>query len=109
MSWTKDNKGFFYSRFESPETLKKDDMQGAGTETDKLKNQRIYYHRVGTKQEEDTLVYEDLTQPEWMFDATVTNDGKYMLIGVAKDTNRINLLYYVDLTSDENKEIKGMF
>lgn len=44
-----------------------------------------------------------------MFDATVTNDGKYMLIGVAKDTNRINLLYYVDLTSDENKEIKGMF
>lgn len=61
MSWTKDNKGFFYSRFESPETLKKDDMQGAGTETDKLKNQRIYYHRVGTKQEEDTLVYEDLT------------------------------------------------
>lgn len=49
MSWTKDNKGFFYGRFESPESQKKDDMKGAGTETDKLKDHKIYYHRVGTK------------------------------------------------------------
>lgn len=44
-----------------------------------------------------------------MFGATVTNDGKYVLIGARKDTNHINLLYYVDLTLDENKEIKGLF
>lgn len=43
-----------------------------------------------------------------MFDGTVTNDGKYLLIGVARDTNRINLLYYVDLTLDENKDISGV-
>lgn len=42
-----------------------------------------------------------------MFDGTVTNDGKYLLIGVAKDTNRVNLLYYVDLTLDQNKDISG--
>jgi prolyl oligopeptidase len=82
-------------------------MGAAGTETEKLKDQRLYYHRVGTKQEEDTLVYEDPTQPLWMFDGTVTNDGKYLLIGVAKDTNRVNLLYYVDLTLDQNKDISG--
>ena len=38
MSWTKDSKGFFYSRFASPESLKKDTMEKAGTETDKLKD-----------------------------------------------------------------------
>lgn len=109
MSWTKDNKGFFYSRFESPEVLKKDSMEGAGTETEKLKNQKVYYHRVGTKQEEDVLVYMDESEPDWMFDAEVTNDGKNVLIGVRKDCNAINLLYYVDLTLDKNKEISGLF
>lgn len=51
MSWTKDNKGFFYSKFDAPETLKKDGetMDKAGTETDKLKCQKVFYHRVGTK------------------------------------------------------------
>ena len=44
-----------------------------------------------------------------MFDASVTNDGKYVLICAARDTNRINLVYYVDLTLDQNKEIKGLF
>jgi len=37
MSWTKDNKGFFYSRFDAPKTMEKDSMDKAGTETDKLK------------------------------------------------------------------------
>lgn len=40
MSWTTDNKGFFYSRFDSPESLKTEGetMEKAGTETDHLKN-----------------------------------------------------------------------
>lgn len=84
-------------------------MEGAGTETEKLKNQKVYYHRVGTKQEEDVLVYMDESEPDWMFDAEVTNDGKNVLIGVRKDCNAINLLYYVDLTLDKNKEISGLF
>jgi len=57
MSWTKDNKGFFYSRFDNPESHKKDNMDKAGTETEKLKNQKVYYHRIGTNQEADVLIY----------------------------------------------------
>ncbi len=34
MSWTHDNLGFFYSRFDAPETLDKESMDKAGTETD---------------------------------------------------------------------------
>ena len=36
ISWTHDNKGFFYSRFEAPESLDKENMAKAGSETDKL-------------------------------------------------------------------------
>ena len=48
MSWTKDNLGFFYSKFDAPE-LKKDKTEDAGTETEKLKFQKVFYHKVGTK------------------------------------------------------------
>jgi hypothetical protein len=34
-------------------------MEKAGVETEKLKNQKVFYHRVGTGQEEDVLIYED--------------------------------------------------
>ena len=51
----------------------------------------------------------DDTEPDWMFDAEVTNDGKTVLIGVRKDCNAINLLYTVDLTIDKNKDINGLF
>lgn len=84
-------------------------MEKAGTETDKLKNQKVYYHRVGTKQEEDVCVYKDESQPDWMFDAEVTNDGKFVLIGTRKDCNHVNLLSYVDITTEKYKNLDCLF
>ena len=46
MSWTKDNKGFFYARYEAP---KHADVTKAGMETDKLTGQKIMYHIIGTE------------------------------------------------------------
>lgn len=51
-SWTKDSKGFFYSRYEVPKTYlnndKKANVSGKqGQETDKLQNMKVFYHRVG--------------------------------------------------------------
>ena len=49
MSWTHDNVGFFYSRFDAPLEKKDEKMDAkAGTETVKLVFQKVYYHRVGT-------------------------------------------------------------
>lgn len=46
MSWTRDSKGFFYARYDAP---KHGDVTKAGKETDKLTNQKIFYHLVGTE------------------------------------------------------------
>jgi prolyl oligopeptidase len=88
-SWTKDGKGFYYSRYQEPQ---------AGTE---LKNvnvdQKIYYHRLGTAQSEDALVYERKDQPEWLLNGTVTEDGQFLIIGVFQGKTVNTALYYKDL------------
>src|SRR5579884_1770894 len=67
-SWTKDGRGFFYSRYPEP-------AGRALTEANRF--QRVYYHRLGTPQAEDVLVYERPDQPEWGMTAQVTDDGRY--------------------------------
>src|SRR5688572_13037516 len=52
-SWTKDNKGFFYSRYPAPKV-----DEGTGKTFSELANQRMYYHRLGTPQSEDRLIHE---------------------------------------------------
>src|SRR5437588_3251997 len=48
-SWTKDNKGFYYSRYDEPKqgTMMRDTNYF----------QKLYYHRLGTAQSEDKLIY----------------------------------------------------
>jgi hypothetical protein len=48
----------------------------AGTETASNLHQKLYYHRLGTDQQEDVLCYEAPDEPKWMFGAEVTDDGK---------------------------------
>jgi prolyl oligopeptidase len=88
-SWTKDCKGFFYSRF--AELAEEDKFQALN------KNQKLYYHRVGTDQSEDVLVYHRPDEPEWGFAGSVTEDGRYLLISVWKGTDPRNRLLYKDL------------
>lgn len=73
-------------------------MGKAGTETDKLKNHMIFYHRVGTTQEEDVMVFKDDENPYMMHYATVSNDGQYVLIDSAKDSAHKDLLKYADIS-----------
>ena len=88
-SWTKDSQGFFYSRYD------------AGDEKTKLQSanyfQKIYYHRVGTPQAEDTLVYERKDQKEWGLGAGVTDDGKYLAIRVSQGTSPKNRFFFREL------------
>ena len=108
ISCTHDNKGFFYSRFDAPKSLDAGNMAKAGQETDKLENQKVYYHRVGTKQDDDTLVFWNEKQPDWMYDGEVTDDGRYLILSARKDTSITNLIQLVDLQDGRNKSLDGL-
>ncbi|KAK4703563.1 prolyl oligopeptidase, partial [Phenoliferia sp. Uapishka_3] len=101
IGWTKDSKGFFYQRFPDREAHGADTEHTAGTETDSDINASVYYHRVGTTQAEDVLVQKDPEHPEWMFGASGTDDGRYVVMSSSKDTGRSNLLWIADLEQGE--------
>ncbi len=91
VSWTKDGKGFFYSRYDEP------------SESDKLRKSnyyhKLYYHRVGEPQSKDSLVYDRPDKKEWMFDGSVSEDGRYLIITIRQGTDPRNRVYYSDLTA----------
>jgi prolyl oligopeptidase len=89
-TWTRDSKGFFYGRFDEPK-------EGAAFQDLNL-NQKLYYHRVGTPQSEDVLVYARPDHPDWGFNADVSEDGRWLVITVWKGTDDKYMVYYKDLT-----------
>ena len=77
ISWWKD--GFFYSRYPQPE--EGDKLTGSN------KNNKVYYHKIGTPQSEDKLVYEDPAFPLRGFTVGVTDDEKYAIIYSTESTS----------------------
>jgi prolyl oligopeptidase len=94
-SWTKDGKGFYYSRFNEPKEGEKFTALNL--------NQKVYFHKLGTKQAEDVLVYERPDHPKWGFSATVTEDGRYLIMSTWKGTDHNNRLSYKDLKDPDAK------
>ncbi|MBI3885467.1 MAG: S9 family peptidase [Opitutae bacterium] len=99
-SWTKDGKGFFYSRYPEPR------REGNQVFSD-LANQKIYYHRIGTAQSDDLLVYERPDEPKWGLGGGVTEDGRYLLIYVSQGTDPRHRLYYLDLQDPRRPVVQG--
>ena len=97
-SWTKDGAGFFYSRYPEP-------TDKALTDVNRF--QRLYYHRLGTDQAQDVLVYERPDQPDWGMNGEVTDDGRYAVLTVWLGTDRRNRVYYRDLKDPRHPRITG--
>jgi len=96
-SWTKDDKGFFYSRYDEPK-------EAALREANYF--QKLYFHRLGTPQSEDKMIYERPDNKELGFSGAVTDDGQYLIITVWQGTSPRNRLYYKDLTQPDAPVIK---
>jgi prolyl oligopeptidase len=84
--------GFYYSRHDAPEKGKE--------LSSKNENHKVYYHRVGTPQSADELVYQDLKNPERFHFVSVTEDERFVILSISergkgKDGNA---LYYQDLS-----------
>ncbi|MFZ5623059.1 MAG: prolyl oligopeptidase family serine peptidase [Gemmatimonadota bacterium] len=88
-AWTRDNQGFFYSRYPEPA-----DGKGLAAAT---KHHKIYYHRVGTPQADDRLIFERPDQPEWYLSGEVSDDGRYLVIYANSGTDRRNRVFIKDL------------
>ncbi|KYR00405.1 prolyl oligopeptidase [Tieghemostelium lacteum] len=84
IEWTDEEDGFFYTRFQKPQSLGDSDK---GTEADENKFQKLYYHHLGWKQSDDLLVFESKENPDWMFSANFTDDYQYLLIYISRDCN----------------------
>ena len=89
-TWTMDSRGFFYGRYDEP-------PPGAAFQKTNL-NQKVFYHRVGTAQSEDVLVYKRPDEPTWGFGLKVSEDGRYLVISIWKGTDDKYRVLYKDLT-----------
>jgi prolyl oligopeptidase len=97
LSWTQDAKGFFYSRY--PEPAAGEAMAAA------LAGHALYYHRVGTPQSDDRLIFADAGNPTWFVTGELTEDGRYLLIQTSKGADNNNRLYVADLVDPANPTI----
>jgi len=88
LSWAKDGSGFYYSRYEEP-------AAGAAL-TEKNEFQKLCFHKIGTPQSEDKLIYERKDHPKWGFGGGLTEDGKFLAIHVTEGTDPKNRFFYQD-------------
>ena len=91
MSW-KGNEGIFYSSYEKPK----------GSELSaKTDQHRLFYHKLGTKQAEDEIIFGDKDKRRYV-GGGVTEDEKYLIISASNSTSG-NELYYKDLSDPTSK------
>jgi prolyl oligopeptidase len=99
ISWTKDAKGFYYSRY--PEPPKGKVMEAA------LSGHALYYHRVGTPQSADQLVYERKDLAGWIIIGSVSEDGRYLFVSMYEGSGNNNRLYVADLGTAKSPNVNA--
>ncbi len=92
-SWVGD--AFFYSRPDAPEKGKELSSKNV--------NHRVYYHKLGTPQSSDELVYADSAHPERFNNVGTTEDARFAILSISErgSGKQGNSLYYRDLSTGE--------
>ena len=94
VSWLNDNSGFYYNRF--PDATAGKELKGAS------KFQKLYFHKLGTPQSDDYIVYERPDDGELFVGGGVTEDGDWLVLSIAKGTERSNMVYFKNLTVERS-------
>lgn len=89
-SWSKDNKGIYYSRY--PKANDETKLEDANY------NQKLFYHTLGTAQTEDWVVYERPDDKEMGTGGSVSEDGNWLILNIWKGTSPKNQIYFKNLT-----------
>jgi len=96
-AWLKDGSGFFYEGYDAP---KADALKAANY------YHKVFFHKLGTKQSEDKLVFDRPDDKELNVGAQVTDDGRYLLLYMTKGTSPNNELWVKDLEHPDAAVIK---
>ena len=91
ISWLADESGFYYSRYPRPE--KGQEFQSLNT------NMKVYFHKLGSPESEDKVVFSRADQPDWGFSSEVSKDGQWLIVSTrvgTDDRNRIDLIPLAD-------------
>ena len=86
VDWTRDGKGFYYSAYDAPQT---EEGMFSAINTD----QKVFYHRIGTPQSEDELIYADPKHPLHYHGGGESEDGEWVFIGSSSGTSGSQVLY----------------
>jgi prolyl oligopeptidase len=94
-AWLKDGSGFYYGRYDEP-------VSGTALQAVN-KNQKLFFHEIGTAQDKDALVYARPDKPDWLFGAEVSDDGRYLFIDQSESTENRNRIFVRDLRDKAGK------
>ena len=92
-AWLKDNSGFYYTSY--PPVEKGQELKG------NTFFQKLYFHKLGTPQSDDYVVYERPDNKEYFSGAEISEDGNWLIITVGKGTERMNMVYFKNLTMEK--------
>ncbi len=84
LDW-KGEEGFYYCRYPKPDESKK--------LTNQNEHMKVYFHKLGEKQEKDQLIYEDPAHPKRFFSAGITEDQRFLIISSSEGTSGSEILY----------------
>ncbi|TXS90154.1 S9 family peptidase [Parahaliea aestuarii] len=94
-SWAADGSGFYYSRY--PEPAEGEQFQSLNTDM------AVYFHRVGTAQDQDRQVYARPDHPDWGFNAEVSHSGRYLFINTWIGTDDRYRVEVIDLEDEAGR------
>lgn len=91
IAWTSSERGFYYTRY--PEPKQGEELSSV------VQSQSMYYHKAGSSQSEDQLVYQRKDKPKWFYGLRMGSENRYLVISISESTNPENRIYYRDIWS----------
>ncbi len=92
VAWRKDGSGFYYSRY-------RDGELDEGPDNPRVSYQ-VYYHKLGTQQADDKLIYDDPASKGIQLSASVSSDDRFLILDITWESRIANRLYYRPIDDD---------
>ena len=90
--WETDDSGFYYQKYDEPSNEALKDINTAP---------QLMFHKLGTSQSEDIIIYENPDKPRWGWGINVVKDSQIKFLSISNGTDERNRLY-VQLNRDES-------